>query len=119
MDSGEVVVTGTKEDPPRFDTCVYSSFSGGGGELYARINGSESCRGRSSDVKRNTEETLDVGSGTDAAFERSNEREVRGGVTVVSITGGGDELPGIVRYALTASRICSSAAGKSLKYAKK
>ena len=33
MDEGEVVVTGTNEPPPRFDTCVYSSFSGGGGEL--------------------------------------------------------------------------------------
>ena len=39
--------------------------------------------------------------------------------TVVSRSGGGGELPGTARYARTASRICSSAADRSWKYAKK
>lgn len=84
------------------------------------MRGSDSCKGRSSDVNRKTEDVRPVcsdvsGDGLSAEDgEETGERSA-----VVSRTWGGEELPGLLRYVRTASRICSKAADRSWKYAKK
>jgi hypothetical protein len=122
LTGGGRVATGTKEDGLFREMWVYSSLSGGSGALCVRINGNESWNGRRSDVKRKDDDADDLGSPcgeTDVC--RLKLVSYAAGVrdTVESMTGGGDELPGTLWYALTASRICSSAAGRSWKYAKK
>lgn len=110
-----MVVTGTNEEPPLLDIWVYSSPVSAVSEGSARIKGSDSWRGRRSEVNRKTEEVFAGVSGGDAG-ERSGRKGERGArAAVVSRTGGGDGLVGEVRYVRIASRIWSRAPERSWK----
>lgn len=98
MGFGEVV-SGTNDEPGFLEMWVYSSVSAGSGALRARIRGNDSCRGRKKDVKRKADDVLVVvvcsdttGEGLSSVGEETGERSA-----VVSRTGGGEELPGLLR----------------------
>ena len=108
------LVSGTKDEPGFLEIWVYSSVvSAGSGAEGARMRGKVSCRGRSNDVNLKTDVRGDC-SGIDAECRSAAIGAKLGWrIAVVSSTAGGEELPGLLRYARTASRICSSAADKS------
>lgn len=122
---GELVsgcaVIGTNDVLVRFTICVKSSLfvSCAPGALAERPIGSDSWRGLSKDDKRKTEGPLATLSVKGVVGTCSPVRAIEERPAVVSTTVGEHGEDRIPLYERTDSRICSSAVGRSWKYAKK
>lgn len=118
---GEVVpecVVGTNDDPLFFTMCVNSSFASAvPGALAERFSGSVSWSGLRKDVSRKLGEDFGgtSGGGVDGGWSIERGRVADRPAVVVSTTVGECRPDGTERYVLTASRICSSANGRSWK----